>query len=397
MALPTAITLEIAFATNPLATPTYTDVSSSLIRAELRRGRQHELGRTEAATLVVVLDNNDRAFEPEYAASPHYPHVVPMRRIRLSVTHDGNTYRLFTGFVERWPPSWELPNYSEITVTAVDGFALLAQADIDGTFPEELAGARVARILDEANWPAGDRSIDAGQSPMPEVTFEVDAGQKALAHLQEVSDSELGIPFVDGQGRLVFHDRHRRLKAPYRAPVATFSNAADGSGLTYERLIASFDVDELANDWRITREGGTAQTADDATSIDSYGRRTQTRTVLLTSDTEALDQARYLTSLFKDPHVRFERIEIEPLEEDALWAQVLGRELGDRIAVEHYPPGGGAALAKDVHIDGTTLLLEARPVVVGEASWQLTPTDRNSYLTLDDATYGRLDENKLAY
>src|SRR3970282_1328224 len=46
---PTAFLLEIAFASPPLAeSPTWTDVSDYFVRGETRRGRSHELGRTDA-------------------------------------------------------------------------------------------------------------------------------------------------------------------------------------------------------------------------------------------------------------------------------------------------------------------------------------------------------------
>jgi hypothetical protein len=385
---------EVAFATDPFATPTYVDLSDRLLRARIRRGRQHELDVVEAGSADVQLDNQDRALEPEYAGSAYYPNVVPLRRARLSVTHNAATYRRFTGFVERWPPAWELPNYAEMPLTLVDGFEALTQATLPAaSYPAEGAGARIGRVLDAVGWPAGDRSLDAGQSQVQAKTIAAGDELDALTHIKEVADSELGIFFIDGQGRAVFHERHRRLKSPFTTSQATFGDA-DGE-LAYEALEPSFDKDGIRNDWRVTREGGTVQTAEDAASIARYMRRTGTRAPLFATDSEALDMARFLVSRYKDPYLRFDAIGVEPLADDALWTQVLSRELGDRITVRRRPPGGGATVEKQVHIDGISE--EIVPAIAWRTTWQLTPADLNQYLVLDHASLGRLDFNKLAY
>src|SRR3990172_10103782 len=115
MAAPTAYTLEIAFASNPLdASPTWTDVSEYLISGESRRGRNKEFDRSDPGSLKLRLSNNDRRFEPTNTASPYAPNVLPLKKVRLSVTHNAVTYRGWTGYVERWPPAWETSNYSDI-------------------------------------------------------------------------------------------------------------------------------------------------------------------------------------------------------------------------------------------------------------------------------------------
>lgn len=544
MAVDPKTKLEIAFATDPFATPTWTDVSDYLIEYHVKRGRQHELGRTEAGTLVCLLDNQDRRFEPDYSGSPYSPNVLPMRKVRLRVGENlvtnpsietdtsgwtsgfiyvnpstltrvsteakvgswslkvdtdgvqafdgaehtalpitsgqayvasawvkgpsgkqlqlgfgnqngssagttlftcngswqrvsvswtanatGNvgdlfvrqvapdaftfyidgaqivagtetqpyvdkTYDVFTGFVERWPVSWELPNYSEVPITAVDGFEFLAQADIDGSFSQQLSGARIGAVLDQIGWAAGDRSIDAGQSQIQAQTFELGAAQGALAHLQDAADTELGILFMSGDGKVVFHDRHKRLKSPYTTSQGTFGDA-DGE-LPYERLIPSFDKDRIANDYHVTRVGGTRQSSSDTTSKNKYGKRTQTRSPLLTTDIEAADMANFLVSRYKDPALRFDSMTIAPLEDGNLLNHALGRELGDHITVKRRPPGGGAVKTKEVHIEGIDLSGKAGADM--SLTWQLSPVDENQYWVLGDAQNSLLGQTtRLAY
>lgn len=81
-----AITVEVALTTDPGATPTWTDLSARFRSFNVNRGRQRELDRFGAGRCRITLANEDRALDPTYAASPYYPNVVPMRRVRIRTT-----------------------------------------------------------------------------------------------------------------------------------------------------------------------------------------------------------------------------------------------------------------------------------------------------------------------
>ena len=88
MASPT-LTLEIAFATDPGSTPTWTDVSAYLKSFSTRRGRQNELDRFEAGSAEILLDNADRRFDPTYTSGAFYGNIKPMKKVRLSADRAG--------------------------------------------------------------------------------------------------------------------------------------------------------------------------------------------------------------------------------------------------------------------------------------------------------------------
>src|SRR6266542_2227218 len=46
-------------------------------------GRQYELARTEAATIGVLMDNQDGALDASNTASPYRPNVLPYRQFRI--------------------------------------------------------------------------------------------------------------------------------------------------------------------------------------------------------------------------------------------------------------------------------------------------------------------------
>jgi hypothetical protein len=68
-------------------TPTFSqDITPYVREASTHRGANRELERVEAGTGSVALDNRDGRFTPFNSASPYYPYILPMRRIRISGT-----------------------------------------------------------------------------------------------------------------------------------------------------------------------------------------------------------------------------------------------------------------------------------------------------------------------
>jgi hypothetical protein len=387
--------VEVAFNSNPTAEyPVWVDVTSRMMGFALRRGRQKELDRIDAGTMTVRFRNEDRRFDPTHTSSPYYPNVLPMRRLRVSARRNGVTYRVFSGFVESWPQTWEGPTagFSEVSVT--DVFLPMSKADVGETetWPVELSGARINRVLDAAGWPSGQRLIDEGQSDIAETTFALGSGVTALDHIREVAGAELGIFFCDGAGRAVFHDRHHRKAASYLTSAGTFSDAYD-TGIPYQTVVLDTDADRIWNDIQVTAPGGVTQRAEDAASQSTYLRRTMARQVPLARDTESADQADSLLDQYREPRNRFAGITITP-QTDAQWAQALGRELGDHITVKRWPQGVGSQIVQECSIE--SIEMRAKPgrdsYGILQVTWLLsTPayTAVNWWL-LGNATYGKL-------
>lgn len=145
------IVVEIAFTTDELLTipGAWTDVSSYVLEDgfSVRRGRADELQAAQASRATVVLNNQDRRFEPGYVSSAYYPNVRPRRRIRISATWASVTYRLWQGFISKWTPSIK-GNQSVVTVEA-----------------EDLIGAYLARasfppvVIKDSEWASSTETI----------------------------------------------------------------------------------------------------------------------------------------------------------------------------------------------------------------------------------------------
>ena len=390
---------ELALGNNPGDTTlTWTDVSAYLRSFHITRGRQYELNQMQAGTCDITLKNLDRAFDPTYSASPFYPNLRPMVPVRISAVFQSTTYRLFTGYVERFPQNRTGPTYAETQIQAVDGFELLTNSVLPGdSYPQELSGDRVTRVLDAVGWSSSARSIAAGQSDIIAYVFGDIDFVDPLSHLQDVSTSELGQFFMDAAGNATFRDRLSNISP---TPLGTFTDQplVDIGDIGYSDLQKSFDKDLIFNDWRGTRSGGSiVQEALDSISITKYAQRAQSRTPLLPSDLETLMQMQSLLNAYKEPTIRVSQITVTPANNVDSWLQVLTRELGDMITVREHPPGGGIPFVQDELIQQIDLTVD-KDVASSKCVYSLLPGDPSSFLVLDDATSGTLDStNWLGY
>lgn len=162
------LVVECAFTTDPTTTPTYVDISSRVLGVAIRRGRQYEADTIQDSTLDLRLDNADRKFDPTYTLSPFSPNVLPGRRIRVSAIWNGTTYRLFTGFVEQWQPSWDAPRWQSINVRASGGFMAVQNGKLVAT----------ANMLTSSNVDGGFESGTTGWTTTNGTLSQVTSGQQ---------------------------------------------------------------------------------------------------------------------------------------------------------------------------------------------------------------------------
>ena len=394
-----AFVCELALGYNPGdAAPVYTDVSAYLRSFHIVRGRQYELNQMQAGTCDIVLKNLDRAFDPTYSSSPYYPNLRPMVPVRISAVFQSVTYRLFTGYVERFPQNRTGPTYAETQIQAVDGFELLTNSVLPGTtYPLELSGARVTRVLDAVSWSSSARAIAAGQSDVIAYTFTDVDFVDPLSHLQDVTTSELGNLFMARDGTATFLDRFTSVTTT-SSGIFTDQPLVDTGDIGYSDLQKSFDKDLIFNDWRGTRSGGSVvQEALDSISITKYAQRAQSRTPLLPADSDVANQMQALLNAYKEPSMRVSQITVTPGNSTAAWLQVLQRELLDKLTVREHPPGGGAAFVQDSLIQQIDFTVDKDPAST-KVVYSLLQANPTSYLILDDVTSGTLDStNTLGY
>ncbi len=253
----------------------------------------------------------------------------------------------------------------------------------------QATGAHLGVILDAIGWPAGERVLDTGISTLQEISPS-GSGLDWLSKAGE--DSEFGLLFMRGDGKIRFLERHALLKSPYNASQATIGD--DATELVYADLTVSYNDADLWNIVEVTREGGTAQRVEDTASQTSYGPRALERSGLIVDDDlEAGDAANALLLRYKAPALRPDSVRFEASQDSALWVQLLTRDIGDRVTIKRRPPGGGSVISILAIIEG--IEHQVTPFTQWTTTWKLAPADPNSYWILGTSTLGT--DTRLAF
>ncbi len=216
------------------------------------------------------------------------------------------------------------------------------------------SGTRISAILDTINSHA-PRNVDmttaesGGQQRFIPATFM--RGQAPLDPIREAVQAEaVDARFFSGrEGSLTFLDAgHRNAGTAWSVYSMTLG---DGAGeLPYTDINFDYSESFLTNEWNVTREGGTLQTASDSTSISKYFKRSQSLTGLkLVFDSDAAAVANAMLVKYKDPQLRCTRVVLSTLD-TSVAVNAFKRELGDKIRVLRTPPGGGARIDQQLFI-----------------------------------------------
>lgn len=373
----------------PLAGDVLVDVTSTVREVSVRRGRSRMLERFTAGLAQVTLDNRTRLFDPTYAAGPYYGSIVPRKQV--SITRDGRY--IYSGNVESWSWDYDLSGDATAEVRAVDGFAILAQADMTaGTAPGTTPGARIGTALSYAGWPTAQRALSTGNA-----TIDSDViadGTNVLQYIQKVEASEPGAFFMSKDGLATFLSR-AELQNP------TSGNVTFGSGgVPVIEFQAASLTDEMKNAVSVTYTagsvvGGTA-TATNATSIAAYGQFDYSLDTVLSGNLQAQRLADWLVASYKDPKYRIDSVSVllESLT-TMQQGQVLDLELGDVVTVAMSLPNinaVGTAVSQLLTIDA----IEHR-IGVDQHYVTFTMSETTTGFVLDSATFGVLNTSKLGF
>lgn len=127
----TALSIEVAFTTDALATPVWEDITSDVRFWDVSRGRSRELEPFQPGRATIVLSNLSRQYDAVYAAGLHFGDLRPMRRVRIRETFNGVTYPVFDGFVDRWQLDYPaVGKDATATLTATDAVKVFARTDL---------------------------------------------------------------------------------------------------------------------------------------------------------------------------------------------------------------------------------------------------------------------------
>lgn len=358
----------------------WNELTSRVASHKSSMGRNHELERDESGSCELTLHNSDRQLEPDNPASDFYPYIHSWVRMRSTSEWDSVTYPVYYGFVQQWTPDWPGGSYGSVDVRLADAFALLSRVELSGDYPVEDEATRINRVLDAANWPAGDRDIDEGLSLMQ---AETEISTNVMDHINACMEACGGRFYIGPNGYAVYRNRHYSLTGDNATPQVTFNNASE-DGYWFESLTPIYDNTRLANHVVVERRGApdteVIHESVDSTSVQKHGVEVDLafRGLLLHNFHEADDMAYYRLQLYKEDTFRFQELLLVPRgSPDVLWPEVLGRQLGDRIRISHIPPGGGDPILEDGFVEGIDHDVVFSEDGYWEATYRITPVGIN--------------------
>lgn len=388
--------LEWAPTTKPTeATQTYVDITTRLREWGWRYGRNDELGEFPPGSGYVLLDNRDRAFDPDYTSGPWHGYIKPRRAFKLTAKIGSTVYGVFVAYARGFPQAWPAYGHDAVVrVDLVDQLAFLATFELPVGFSRdiELSGARVEAVLDAIGY-TGASNIQDGTVYMHAINVET-AGTSGLGHVRECAAAELG-QFFDYQGELRFHDRTERLGlAEEWVSTYTFSDQHKTTvdAIYNNEFSFAFDDTYLVNKVRVDGPDPTTMQAGSAISAAGtadYWPLTKTIPSQLAYEPDRTALAQYEVLRYEQPEYRLPAMtfslagQLTDAQRDAL----LTAGISDAAQVVRTPTGG--AIAADQVIEGV-----GHTCRVG-GPWTVTlqssPADVRVYWTLE-TFFGALDD-----
>jgi hypothetical protein len=366
----------------------FADLTSLVESVNITRGRNRQLDQFNSGTATVTFDNASRILDPLNTASIFYPFVLP----RSPIVITANGIPIYSGLVVDWNLDYDLANQDRMYARCADDFTVLANQALNAFTPSaQLSGARVSAVLDrpEINY-QGARQIGTGSSNLG--AYAVSAETNVLNYLQLVTTSEQGYLYMSANGTLTFKGRTEVLNQPADAVFTS-----NGTGLPYQTLANEFG-DELLYNYIVTQSpAGGPFDATDSASRALYQSQQYALTNLLNSsasEVEALGD--YLLGKYKNPVLRFTGLSnqlaaLSATNQDAC----LNLDLTDIASVtKTFVHGSPASVTQTVIVSGISHNITPQSHII---AYSFESTDGNQYLTLDDAIFGVLDQNLLAF
>jgi len=371
-----------------LAGTFFYDVTSKVKTISIQRGKNRQFDQFDQGLANVVFNNNDRTFDPEFAASQFFGQIIPKRQIRIS---SGGVVQFF-GLVDDWNLFYEPNGDSTVGAACSDATSSFATQFLPSITNEvQTSGARIRTILslDEVGWPAGQREIETGAMVLGADT--IPDNTNALAYLRTIEKSEPGSLFISKAGSVVFRDR----RTPGSSDGVKLTD--DGTGIPYSGITVEYGSENLHNEISLTSSITSTQAiARSLESIQTYGIFSLNQTGLLVNDDNQLvEMSKFYANKYAQPEYRFNTLDIildqRTVEQQA---EVLALELNDVVEIKFTPNGIAPAISKYAEI----IKIDHSVDTVNHVLSLGFSTLAFSIFVLDDEVFGKLDSgNALAF
>ena len=349
------------------------DLTDMVYSIKITRGRNIQRDTYEAGTAVIrVLDPNSW-FNPQNTSSPFYGYLTPLRKIRVSATTSTTQSFLFSGYVTEYRYTYPTnQDTAYVDIYVADAFRLfqLAQVvNVTGQAAGQDTGTRINKILDTMSFPNSMRSIDTGNSLCQADPATTRTGLNALKNAEF---SEQGAFYIDGAGNAIFKNRNTVVSSIAGTPIQ-FNQE---SGIPYQQPLAfAFDDKLIINQATMTRVGGSAQFAQNATSVARYFPHIYNETnLVIDTDANAANIAATYVATRQETTLRVDQMQVNLLDPDVPTDTMIGMKFFDVVHIRNVQPDG-SEINKTLQVQGL--------------SWDITPNSMKvTVTTLEPITDG---------
>jgi len=373
------VTIELGFLEDGVET--FTDISEFFQSYSISRGKSRELERYQSGQATVRFENNTRAFDPTFEASPYFGQIVPRRSIRIT----NGTAVQFLGVIEDWNISYDPGGQSIAVCQAFDSFNFLSGVNFTGvTFSEEQTSDRVEAVLDEIGWDAGRRDIQGLGATLSAATISEDTN--TLDYLNKAALSDPGDIFISREGDVAYRGRNQG----FTSESLVFTDA--GTAIPYQTISVIYGSELLYNRVTITSEGVGTVVATSSDSISVYGERDYDRDTFLSTLGQVDDLANFLVNRYGEPEFRFDglTINLDNLPSNQR-EDVLDVDLAQPVLIGFTPNN----IAPEIQRYAKVIGIEQNITPSEQKLTLRLQSTQGSLFILDDAVFGRLDEDNL--
>jgi len=340
------------------------DLSSVTRSIKISRGRNIMRDTYESGNCTVRVLDPDSYFNPQNAASPYFGYLTPLRKIRVAATTATAQEFLFSGYVDTYKyyyPTGQEIGYVDIVCS--DAFRLFQMANVatvTGATAGQTTGTRITKILDQVSFPTSMRIIDTGSTT---VQADPATARTSLAAVKAAEFAEQGAFFMLPDGTAEFKDRSDVVASLAATPIE-FNQT---TGIPYSDLKYAFDDKLIVNQASMTRIGGTAQTATDATSSAKYFPHGTTVTDMIPqTDAQVLDIAKIYVATRAETTIRIDQMTVDLLDTDVPTDTMIGLDYFDNVKITNVQPDG-STIVKTLQVQGL--------------AWDITPNSMKCSVT----------------
>jgi len=327
------------------------DLTPNVRNITINRGRNVQSDQYISGDAVVRVLDPDGAWNPQNVNSPYYPFLVPLRKLRISATTATADAFLFSGYTTEY--RYSFPTGQEVGYVDIycsDAFRLYQLAQVQTVADSgagQSTGTRIGKILDQIGFPTNMRTIATGQS-----SCQADPAtlRTSLGALKNVEFSEQGAFYIDGSGTAVFKSRNQVVSSISGTPIE-FNQT---TGIPYRNLVYAFDDKLIINQANITRYGGSAQFAQNNTSVTKYfPHQYSASDLVVDTDASALNIARTYVATRAETTIRIDAMTVDLLDPAVPTNTMIALDYFQNVRITNTT-SDGSTIVKTLQVQGLT-------------------------------------------